>query len=121
MLPDLKDKKLKGNMLQRIFNSLIVFCFFLFGCNSTEDKIPKNEEPYLVVLGIAQDGGYPQAGTKKSEAWENPSLQRKVVCLGILDPANSQRWMIEATPDFKEQLHTHNCGVCETITNLILV
>jgi pyrroloquinoline quinone biosynthesis protein B len=60
--------------------------------------------PYLVVLGIAQDGGVPQAGTKRPSAWRG-TARRRVVCIGIADPASRQRWMIEATPDFREQLH----------------
>ena len=66
--------------------------------------------PFLVVLGIAQDGGYPQAGCRKKccvEAWENPQLRRHIACLGIVDPRNSEpkRWMIDATPDLREQYH----------------
>jgi pyrroloquinoline quinone biosynthesis protein B len=31
-------------------------------------------------------------------------LQRRVSCLAIVDPATSERWMIDATPDFPSQL-----------------
>lgn len=64
--------------------------------------------PYTIVLGIAQDGGYPQAGCERPDcvaAWNNPKLRRHVVSLGIVDPATHERWMIDATPDFPEQLH----------------
>jgi pyrroloquinoline quinone biosynthesis protein B len=61
--------------------------------------------PYLVVLGIAQDAGYPQAGTKEHPAWDDPALRRLASCLALVDPASSERWLFEATPDFKEQLH----------------
>ena len=63
------------------------------------------EAPYLVVLGIAQDGGVPQAGTKAHPGWEDPAFKRLVVSLALVDPATSQRWLFEATPDFREQLH----------------
>ncbi len=63
-----------------------------------------SEAPYTIVLGIAQDAGYPQAGTK-SPAWDHPELRRLVACLGIVDPATGQRWMIDATPDFPDELH----------------
>jgi pyrroloquinoline quinone biosynthesis protein B len=59
---------------------------------------------YLVVLGIAQDGGVPQAGSNEHPAWENPDLKRLVVSLGLVAPATGERWMFEATPDFREQL-----------------
>lgn len=61
--------------------------------------------PYLIVLGIAQDGGIPQLGTKHHPGWEDPSQARLVVSLGLVDPASSQRWLFEATPDLKRQLH----------------
>lgn len=60
--------------------------------------------PYVVVLGIAQDAGFPQAGDKESPAWDDPSLRRHAACLALVDPATSRRWLFEATPDFKEQL-----------------
>ena len=61
--------------------------------------------PFLVVLGIAQDGGAPQAGTKKHPGWDDPAARRHATCLAIVDPDSGRRWMIDATPDFREQLH----------------
>lgn len=85
---------------------IVILVVFLFCCNSpSDDKFAQSNDPFLIVLGIAQDGGFPQAGTKENEAWEDHSKRRHVVCLGIVDPTTSQRWMIDATPDFKEQLH----------------
>jgi pyrroloquinoline quinone biosynthesis protein B len=63
-------------------------------------------QPYLIVLGIAQDGGSPQAGTFAEPGWEDPAARRNVVCLGLVDPASARRWMFEATPDFPTQLRT---------------
>lgn len=60
--------------------------------------------PYLLVLGIAQDGGYPQAGTKDDPAWENASRRRLATSLALVDPATGRRFLFEATPDFREQL-----------------
>ena len=63
--------------------------------------------PYVMVLGVAQDGGYPQAGCQRPDcvaAWRNPKLRKHVVSLAIVDPASHQRWLIDATPDFPEQL-----------------
>jgi len=64
-----------------------------------------DHSPYVVVLGIAQDGGVPQAGSQDHPGWRDPAARHRVVCLGLVDPATSQRWMIEATPDFPAQLH----------------
>ncbi|MCZ6766692.1 MAG: MBL fold metallo-hydrolase [bacterium] len=61
--------------------------------------------PYVVVLGIAQDGSVPQAGDKDGARWENPQVRRYVASLAIVDPATSSRWLIDCTPDFPLQLH----------------
>src|SRR5687767_2430655 len=68
---------------------------------------PPPTAPFAVVLGIAQDGGYPQAGCNRPDciaAWNDQRLRRRVASLGIVDPLSNQRWMIDATPDFPEQL-----------------
>lgn len=65
----------------------------------------QGDEPYIVVLGVAQDAGVPQAGTHASPAWDDPAQRRLAACLGLVDPEAGLRWMMEATPDFKEQLH----------------
>ncbi len=68
------------------------------------DSHDKKLSPYIVVLGIAQDGGVPQAGTKEHPGWIDEARRRRVVSLAVVDPASSERWMFEATPDFREQL-----------------
>jgi pyrroloquinoline quinone biosynthesis protein B len=78
----------------------------LFGCAhppASHSPVP-DVEPYLIVLGTAQDGGYPQAGTKPGDAWR-PDRRRFASSLALVDPISHQRWIIEATPDFREQLH----------------
>jgi pyrroloquinoline quinone biosynthesis protein B len=65
--------------------------------------------PYAVVLGIAQDGGYPQAGCNRPDcvaAWRDPKLRRRVASLAIVDSRSGQRWLIDATPDFPSQLRS---------------
>jgi len=61
--------------------------------------------PFAVVLGIAQDGGYPQAGTKESAAWNDPAQRRLVASLAVVDPQSGERWLVDCTPDFPQQLH----------------
>ena len=63
--------------------------------------------PFAVVLGVAQDAGYPQAGCLKAccqPAWDDPHLRRHPASLGIIDPGTGERWLIDATPDLPEQL-----------------
>lgn len=69
---------------------------------------PPSQQPYVVVLGIAQDGGYPQAGCRRDDCVQAFAGARKaehVASLGIVDPQSGQRWIIDATPDFPRQLH----------------
>ena len=66
------------------------------------------EQPYVVILGIAQDGGAPHAACEKTcciNKWNDPNLRNKVSSIGIVDPVSNEVWMIDATPDFAEQLH----------------
>lgn len=60
--------------------------------------------PYVYVLGIAQDGGVPQAGTRQPPAWRPADLRRLVTCLAVVDPSEDRRYLFEATPDLREQL-----------------
>jgi pyrroloquinoline quinone biosynthesis protein B len=59
-----------------------------------------------VVLGIAQDGGVPQVNCHAycEEARKDPSKRRLVASLGLIDHAAGKRFLIDATPDFEEQV-----------------
>ena len=64
------------------------------------------QEPYLVVLGTAQDAGYPQVGCAKScceRVWSGKADPEPVVSLGIVDPSGNRSWLMEATPDLPRQ------------------
>ena len=64
------------------------------------------DRPFAVVLGTAQDAGYPQAGCRSAcctVAWEDPARRVRPVCLGLVDQAG-RRYMIDCTPEFPEQL-----------------
>lgn len=59
-----------------------------------------------ILLGVAQDGGVPQAGCGCATclaAHTDPARRRHVVSLGLLDHESQQSWLIDATPDFREQ------------------
>ena len=83
---------------------IILISILLLACNMAE-KTPQT--PYVMVLGVAQDAGYPQMNCKKEcckAAWENSKLQKMTSCLAIIDPTTNQQWIIDATPNIKEQL-----------------
>jgi len=66
------------------------------------------EDPFVVVLGIAQDAGYPQIGCDKEcckKYWSKKLAKQKVSSLVLFDPATNQKWIFDATPDLPEQLH----------------
>jgi pyrroloquinoline quinone biosynthesis protein B len=63
--------------------------------------------PEAVVLGIVQDGGVPHAGCQQPlcvEARRNPEKRRLVASVGLLDPPAGKRFLVDATPNFGEQM-----------------
>ncbi len=71
-----------------------------------ESKLSSEIE--LVVLGIAQDAGFPQAGCEKENCtlyWDGNVEKRHATSLGLIDHSTGNYWIFEATPDFKYQLH----------------
>ncbi|HWR32168.1 MAG TPA: MBL fold metallo-hydrolase [Chitinophagaceae bacterium] len=81
--------------LMRIIYLSIAFLFVSF--QPSEEK-----KPFIIVLGIAQDAGYPQIGCNKDCC--KKAVKQLVSCIAIADPVSNQKWIIDATPDFPEQL-----------------
>ena len=68
--------------------------------SSTASTVPRTR-----VLGIAQDGGHPQAGCTRAcceAAWRDPRRAHRIASLGLLQ--GEQRWLLDCTPDVVEQL-----------------
>ena len=63
---------------------------------------PAPLRPYVMVLGIAQDGGVPQAGCRKSCCASG--RHEEVSSLALVDPGTRRWWLFDATPDFRTQL-----------------
>ena len=90
--------------------------FLLWGCSMKQQVLDDATSlenikafPHLVVLGVAQDAGYPQANCKKSccaKLWEDPSQRKMVSCLGFRDPIKKNAYLFDATPDIRFQLNT---------------
>ncbi|NOR18550.1 MAG: pyrroloquinoline quinone biosynthesis protein PqqB [Xanthomonadales bacterium] len=67
----------------------------------------EDSKPYLYILDVAQDAGYPQAGCYKKHCmpgWQDSSLRQGAVSLGLIDPETHQKYMFDATPNFPAQL-----------------
>ena len=63
--------------------------------------------PFALVLGTAQDGGLPQLGGTADQdiaARLDPKRRRLVASLLVVDPGSEERFLIDATPDFREQV-----------------
>lgn len=62
---------------------------------------------FLIVLGNAQDAGYPQAECKKKccrPAWENVRLRRFATSIAVIDQVQRSRLLFECTPNFPDQM-----------------
>lgn len=74
---------------------------------TSSEPAPLPGSPHLLVLGVAQDAGYPQAGCRKAccdRVWRGETAGRYVACLALVDPGAKQAWLFDATPSFREQL-----------------
>lgn len=83
--------------------SRLLIIFFLFTSFHPTDK-----DPFIVILGAAQDAGYPQIGCNKEcckKYWDKKIGKQKVSCLALFDPETNQKWLFDATPDLTEQMH----------------
>lgn len=96
-------------MLQRtqIFSSISLV---LVAFSSSFLAWPENP-PFVVVLGIAQDAGYPHPACQNAcclPALKEGTLRRHVSSLAVVDPVSHERWLFDATPDFPAQLQMLN-------------
>ena len=92
--------------MRTIYLALVTCVYSLLnGEVLTATDVP--DTPYVLVLGTAQDGGYPQAGCEKQccqSLRSSGTTGSHVTSLGIIDPISKQRWIIDCTPDFPAQL-----------------
>ena len=87
-------------------------CLLAASCGTLASFLPAappapEASPYVLVLGTAQDGGLPQIGgrTAQDEAARHDSSRRRAVSsLLVVEPQTGQRWLIDATPDIREQM-----------------
>jgi pyrroloquinoline quinone biosynthesis protein B len=83
-------------------NKLSIISLFII---TTFNSFAQN--PYVMVLGIAQDGGYPQAGCKKEccqKMYNNKVKSKSVSSIALIDTISNEKWIFDATPNFPEQL-----------------
>jgi pyrroloquinoline quinone biosynthesis protein B len=64
-------------------------------------------QPYVLVLGTAQDGGMPQIGCEETlcrRARAEPDRRRMMSSLLLCDPRSGKRWLFDAGPDLRQQV-----------------
>lgn len=59
----------------------------------------------LVVLGAGQDAGAPQIANNDDPAWGDPGQRLFATSIAIVDHDKKRRYLFEATPDIRDQLH----------------
>ena len=85
-----------------------ILILFLILFTTTATLAQNKEAAGIIILGVAQDGGYPHMGCSKeccNKAWANDTNKKYVVSLALVDPIVKKWWLFEATPDIREQLH----------------
>ena len=99
-------------------NYIFLIIILTIGCSK-----PLKLDPYIIILGIAQDGGVPHAGCNKvccAKRWNDPSQKLLVSSLGIVDPETNETWMIDATPDFPKQFEILTKNSLNTFKGILL-
>jgi pyrroloquinoline quinone biosynthesis protein B len=92
--------------MKPFFFAFIIVCLSLT-CSRLKVKTSPLPTQAIVVLGIAQDAGYPQIHCQREccrRAWQNPARRQLVSCLGLIDQNQAQSWIFDATPDLKQQV-----------------
>ena len=78
-------------------------------CNCLTPLLADDKEnAFILILGVAQDAGYPQAGCYKKHCmpgWKNPELKRAATSLAVVDPSANKKYLFEATPQLPQQLY----------------
>ncbi len=75
---------------------------------ATAEPSVAGASPYVFVLGVAQDAGYPQASCYRPHcmrAWKDPALKRLTSSIAVVDAENGNKYLFDATPDIREQLY----------------
>jgi pyrroloquinoline quinone biosynthesis protein B len=66
-----------------------------------------SQNPYIMILGVAQDGGYPQANCQKNcckKVYTHKAKPQFVSSIALVDPISNEKWIFDATPNFPQQL-----------------
>lgn len=85
----------------------LALALLLAACATSRHEAVAPTQPYVLVLGTAQDGGLPQIGCDAAccrEARGDAERQRLVTSLLVVDPRSGKRWLLDASPDLARQV-----------------
>ena len=83
---------------------LLTFCLLI-----PWSVVSADSDVELIVLGVAQDAGYPQAACYKPHCmpgWQDKNKRLSATALAVIDHQEKQKWLFEATPQLPEQLYS---------------
>ena len=75
----------------------------------------------VTILGTLQDGGYPQPGCELTCCSGGINKERFVSCLSIIDSIKNKFWLIDITPNFRDQIQIINDKVNRIIPDGIFI
>ena len=85
----------------------IIIIVLFYSCTPRQETIiDKKTQPYILILGNAQDAGYPQIACQKEccqRIYKNHTYKRLISSIAIVDPISNESWLFDATPDFTQQ------------------
>ena len=87
---------------------LVALLIGLISLAATAESAADETRPYILVLGVAQDAGYPQTNCYRPHcmrAWQNPALKRLTSSIAVIDSAHGSKYLFDATPDMRDQLY----------------
>ena len=92
----------EGGVLRKVTAAVLLICLAISVAYASGAK-----DPFIYVLGVGQDAGYPQAGCYKPHClpgWKNALLRRGATSLALVDPEANRSYLFEATPNMPAQL-----------------
>ncbi|MDY8134156.1 MBL fold metallo-hydrolase [Aquimarina sp. 2201CG5-10] len=114
---------MKSNLVFLIVSILIISCKKPQESLKDQSNLPTENNQYITVLGIAQDGGFPHINNTDefTDVKKNVVDKELVVALGVVDQKEKKKFLFEATPDMPEQLanldreHLHSNTIIDGI------
>ncbi len=91
------------------FRFIVAWLFLLVvGSGVSDSALSEPGDPYLYVLGVTQDAGYPQAGCFRPHCmpgWKEKDRRLTASSIALINPGAGTRHVFDATPHLPDQLY----------------